>query len=76
MTGLIVITPDHRGQWTKHMNGLRNSNRFQELRSGSGRLSLGAVLEGTCVRFPEEFRYGWDLRLFAHRTLLAKPSVH
>ena len=43
---------------------------FWEWCSGSGRLSLIALLSGLCVLFPIDYRYGWDLSHPEHQLII------
>ena len=62
------VTPKNARSWMKKRKG----NRFNlwEWCSGSGRLSLIALLSGLCVLFPIDYRYGWDLSLPEHQRLI------
>eukprot|EP00439_Symbiodinium_sp_Y106_P050296 s6242_g6.t1 len=46
------------------------SKRRPELYSGSGRLSLMAVLSGLMVGFPIDYRYGWDMSVSNHQAMI------
>ena len=62
------VTPRNVRSWWKKRQG--NHFHFWEWCSGSGRLSLLAMLAGLCVMFPVDYRYGWDLSHPEHRRLL------
>ena len=61
-------TPRNVRSWWKKRQG--GHFHFWEWCSGSGRLSLLAMLAGLCVMFPVDYRYGWDLSHPEHRRLL------
>ena len=62
------VTPRNVRSWWKKRQG--DHFHFWEWCSGSGRLSLLAMLAGLCVMFPVDYRYGWDLSHPEHRRLL------
>ena len=70
-TGLPAVTPHSIDDWLRcvcpPLDGLVD---FQELFSGPGRMSLGALAAGLAVGFPVDFRYGWDLGISTHQELL------
>ena len=55
------VTPNNARSWAKKNKGKKF--HLWEWCSGSGRLSLLALLSGLCVLFPIDYRYGWDLGL-------------
>ena len=62
------VTPRNARSWMRK----RKTTRFHfwEWCSGSGRLSLLALLSGLCVLFPLDYRYGWDLAHPEHQRLI------
>ena len=66
------ITPANFGSWFSRTRGRGLRWHMQELCSGSGRLSLVAVLSGLLVGFPVDYRYGWDLTVPAHQAMIAQ----
>ena len=64
-----VVRPDNVKQWMKKQKG-REKYHLWELCSGSGRLSLLALLSGLTVLFPVDLRYGWDIGHRPHQDLL------
>ena len=48
---------------------------FWEWCSGSGRLSLLALLSGLCVLFPIDYRYGWDLGHPDHQRIIGELEM-
>ena len=72
-SGRRVIKPKNVEKWlqqTSSHKGLRW--RFQEMCSGSGRLSLLLMLTGMIVGFPVDYRYGWDIGHAPHQVLLQR----
>eukprot|EP00435_Cladocopium_sp_Y103_P007263 s3374_g2.t1 len=62
------VTPHNARSWMR-----KNKNKkfnFWEWCSGSGRLSLLALLSGLCILFPIDYRYGWDLGLPEHQRII------
>eukprot|EP00435_Cladocopium_sp_Y103_P012535 s172_g3.t1 len=53
------VTPRNARSWLRKRCG--SIFHLWEWCSGSGRLSLVALLSGLCILFPIDFRYGWDL---------------
>jgi len=55
----------------------RKTTRFHfwEWCSGSGRLSLLALLSGLCVLFPLDNQYGWDLAHPEHQRLITELEM-
>ena len=66
---LPVISPGNFQQWHDTM-GTRVD--FQEIYSGSGRLTYGCLCTGIRCGFPVDFRYGWNVRLPSHQRMLDK----
>eukprot|EP00435_Cladocopium_sp_Y103_P024430 s393_g6.t1 len=64
----VPVTPYNARSWARKNRGKRF--QFQEWCSGSGRLSLLAILAGLCVLFPIDYRYGWDLGLPEHQRII------
>eukprot|EP00435_Cladocopium_sp_Y103_P048511 s541_g14.t1 len=64
-----VVRPDNVKQWMKKQKGQERYHLW-ELCSGSGRLSLLALLSGLSVLFPVDLRYGWDIGYKPHQHLL------
>ena len=68
-----VIRPSNVKQWLEKQRSKRTFH-FWELCSGSGRLTLVALLSGLSVLFPVDLRYGWDIGHPPHQRLL--QEVH
>ena len=66
-----VVRPDNVKSWMKKMKS-KGRKRFHlwEVCSGSGRLSLLALMSGLTVLFPVDLRYGWDVGYGLHQYLL------
>ena len=62
------VTPRNARSWMKKRKG--SKFHFWEWCSGSGRLSLIALLSGLCVLFPIDYRYGWDLSHPEHQRII------
>ena len=56
--------------YTKSKRRPVTPKNFRELYSGSGRLSLMAVLSGLMVGFPIDYRYGWDMSVSNHQAMI------
>ena len=69
-SGRKVIRPENCLAWLSVTSSKRLRWQFQELCSGSGRLSLTLLLTGMAVGFPVDYRYGWDLAHPTHQSLL------
>ena len=65
-----VIRPENCKAWLGITRSQQLRWQFQELCSGSGRLSLFLMLTGMMVAFPVDYRYGWDLSHPSHQKLL------
>ena len=71
-TGLPVATPQSVDDWLACVcPALDGIVDFQEIFSGSGRMSRGDLAADPTLGFPVDFRYGWDLRNPYHCSLLA-----
>ena len=70
---LKVVTPTNVRQWIKVISKvLRTENdslHFQEVMSGSSRLTLVAALSSLCVSCPFDYRYESDLKQHHHKDL-------
>ncbi|CAE7218696.1 unnamed protein product [Symbiodinium sp. CCMP2592] len=64
------VTPKNFSTWFSRCMGRGLRWQFQELFSGSGRLSLLAVMSGLMVGFPIDHRYGWDLAMPDHQAMV------
>eukprot|EP00439_Symbiodinium_sp_Y106_P045212 s1731_g5.t1 len=64
------VTPKNFSSWFSRSRGRGLRWQFQELFSGTGRLSLLAVMSGLVVGFPVDYRYGWDLSLHEHQEMV------
>ena len=62
------VTPRNARSWMRKRRG--SIFHFWEWCSGSGRLSLIALLSGLCVLFPIDYRYGWDLSHPEHQRII------
>ena len=62
-SGRRPITPRNFTAWMQKSRGRSLRLQFQELCSGSGRLSLLLLAAGFAVAFPVDYRYGWDMSL-------------
>jgi len=62
------VTPSNARSWAKKNKG--KNFHLWEWCSGSGRLSLLALLSGLSVLFPIDYRYGWDLGLPEHQRII------
>ena len=71
LTGLPMVTPKHFDLWVSQVL-CGKKVLLHEIMSGSGRLSLACCLQGFCVAFPVDFRYGWSLRRHEHQE---KPTT-
>lgn len=60
-TKKVPVTPCNARSWARKHKG--KNFHLWEWCSGSGRLSLVALLSGLCVLFPIDYRYGWGLGL-------------
>ena len=65
---LHVIGPEEAEAWCKQISRSFKTLHFAESMSGSGRLSLTALLSGMHIGFPIDYRYGWDLKM-PHRVV-------
>ena len=67
------VTPHNARSWMrKRRKGIFH---FWEWCSGSGRLSLLALLSGLCVLFPIDYRYGWDLGHPDHQRIIGELEM-
>ena len=66
-TKLPLITPQNFHAW---LDTMKDGLEFQEIFSGSGRLSLSVLNVGLQVGFPVDYRYGWNVRRSKDRKLL------
>ena len=66
------VTPGNFQSWFAKARGKGLRWQLQELYSGSGRLSLMAVLSGLLVGFPVDYRYGWDLAMPEHQHMISQ----
>ena len=66
------VTPGNFRAWFAKARGKGLRWQLQELYSGSGRLSLMAVLSGLLVGFPVDYRYGWDLAMPEHQHMISQ----
>ena len=64
-----VIRPDNVRSWMRSQPKGSRAHLW-ELCSGTGRLSLLALLSGLTVLFPVDLRYGWDIGYAPHQALL------
>ena len=65
------VTPNNARSWMRKRRG--SHFNFWEWCSGSGRLSLLALLSGLCVTdVPIDYRYRWDLAHPEHRKIIAE----
>ena len=71
-SGMRPITPGNFQNWFSRAKGRGLRWHFQEICSGSGRLSLVALLSGMLVGFPVDYRYGWDINLPDHQRMLSQ----
>ena len=62
------VTPRNARSWMKKQK--TKGYHFWEWCSGSGRLTLLALLSGLCVLFPIDYRYGWDLSHPDHQRII------
>ena len=67
LSQLPVITPGNCEQWLAAVSKCDIKPVFQEIMSGSGRLSARARSIDAAVAFPADFRYGWDINLVEHQ---------
>ena len=74
-TGRKPITPGNFKKWFARSKGQGLRWHFQELCSGSGRLSWVAVLSGLLVGFPVDYRYGWDMSLPEHQQMIGQARA-
>ena len=72
-TKKVPVTPYNARSWARKHKG--KTFHLWEWCSGSGRLSLLALLSGLCVLFPIDYRYGWDLGLPEHQRILHEVEM-
>ena len=68
-TGLPVITPENFPRWLTELVQ-KQTMLFQELMSGSGRLSYAGFLARPMVGCPIDYRYQWNLGRAEHQHLV------
>ena len=73
-SGLPVVTPQNFEAFMAAHKDVDITWDLQERCSGSGRLSSQARVEGLCVGFPVDFRYGWDLGNSEHMDKLRRAD--